>query len=57
MKKNRQRKKYFFTFQKEDLQTSRSNIWKERTQKKQKKEKKIVNPNERQLTAAPEIYR
>lgn len=39
MKKNRQRKKYFFTFQKEDLQTSRSNIWKERTQKKTKKRK------------------
>lgn len=39
MKKHRQRKKYFFTFQKEDLQTSRSNIWKERTQKKQKKRK------------------
>lgn len=63
MKKNRQRKKYFFIFQKEDLQTSRSNIWKERTQinkkkkGKKKKEKKIVNPNERQLTAAPEIYR
>lgn len=40
MKKNRQRKKYFFTFQKEDLQTSRSNIWKERTQKNKKKKGK-----------------